>query len=485
MEQESNRNSASAHSELDLKIDTELTATDKATGADAASISAIDVAMDPTLDITTGVTTKQAELSSKTQLTASGTPVPKGWIKTVAIVFSGQVFSLLSSAASGYALIWYLTLTGSAMILVLGAVFYLLPMALLSSFVGTIVDRHNRKHVMIAADLFIAFITLLMILMVFVGFVNVPLVLIMIAIRSTGQCFHYTAMSAAMPLLVPEKHLVRVGTVTSGLGAASNIIGPALGIMLFEVFGLHIALATDIFGALIACGVLFFVTIPDAHLTKEEQTNVLGEMIDGLRAVRAKTGMTPFFVLISISCIFFMPMAALFPLMTVQHFGGGGTEAALIEAIWGACFLVGTIALGIWGGGKRLIRLIQFSLAACAIIVFACGMLPSSGFWWFFALTGLLAFTGVLFDTPLIAVIQKNISPEKLGRALAVFNSLVSLASLAGLALAGVFGDITGVSFIFVASGIGMFLVFVASFFTTSIHKLDDLKEEADQSVST
>ena len=416
---------------------------------------------------------EQQSNKNLSELTASGTPVPKGWVKTVAIVFSGQVFSLLSSAASGYALIWYLTITGSAMILVLGAVFYLLPMAVLAPFVGTVVDRHNRKHIMIVADLFIALMTLLMIALILMGFTNVPLVLLMITLRSVGQSFHYTAMSAAMPLLVPERHLVRVGTVTSGLGAATNIVGPALGIMLFEAFGLHIALSVDIAGAIIACSVLFFVTIPDVHLTKEEQTNILSELIDGLRAIRTRTGMTPFFALVAISCVFFMPMAALFPLMTVQHFGGSGMDAALIEAIWGSCFLVGTIALGIWGGGKRLVRLIKFSLLACGAIVLACGLLPSTGFWWFFALTGLMAFTGVLFDTPLVAVIQKNISPEKLGRVLSVFHSLLSLASLLGLGLAGLFGDITGVAFIFIASGAGMMLVFVATFFTPNIHKLD------------
>ena len=469
MEQETFRFSANAATEPESH--TSAANAEPTTGSTATASTATDEA---------GSHLEQAGPHPAPQLTASGTPVPDGWIKTVATVFSGQIFSLLSSAAAGYALIWYLTLTGSAMILVLGTVFYLLPMALLSPFIGTVVDRYNRKHVMIAADLFIALVTLLMILVVVMGLATVPLVLIMIAIRAAGQCFHYTAMSAAMPLLVPEKHLVRVGTVTSGLGAAGNIIGPALGIMLFEVFGLHFALATDILGALIACGVLFFVTIPDVHLAKEDQSNMFEEMKDGLRAVREKTGMTPFFVLIAISCIFFMPMAALFPLMTVQHFGGSGMDAALIEAIWGACFLVGTIALGIWGGGKRLVRLIQFSLAACALIVLVCGLLPSTGFWWFFALTGLLAFSGVLFDTPLIAVIQKNVSPEKLGRVLSVFNSLISLASLVGLALAGIFGDITGVAFIFVASGAGMLLVFVASFYTANIHKLDLARAEKE-----
>ena len=411
------------------------------------------------------------------ELTASGTEVPQGWVKTVAVVFSGQVFSILSSAASGYALIWFLTITGSAMILVLGTVFYLLPMAFLSPIVGSFVDRYNRKHIMILADLFIAAITVLCILLVVAGFASVPLVLAMIALRSLGQVFHMTAMSAAMPLLVPDKHLVRVSSVTSGLGAASNIVGPAIGIVLFEAFGLHIALSIDIVGALIACGVLLFVRIPDIHLAKEERTEVTREMMDGLLAIREKTGMTSFFILVALACVFFMPMGALFPLMTVQHFGGDGYAAALIEAIWGTCFLVGTVGLGVWGGGKRLTQLIKFSLGACALIVLVCGLLPTSGYWWFFALTGLMAITGVLFDTPLMAVIQKNIEPEKLGRVLSAFNSLVSIASLIGLALAGAVGDLTGVAPIFVISGAGMLLVFVATFFLPAIHRLDKLEE--------
>ncbi|MCL2806711.1 MAG: MFS transporter [Coriobacteriia bacterium] len=412
------------------------------------------------------------------RLTASGVEAPRDWMKTVGIVFSGQIFSLLSSAAAGFALIWYLTQTGSALILILGTIFYLLPMALLSPIAGSIVDRYNRKHIMIAADLFIAAVTVLMIVIIILGKESVLLVLIMIAIRSLGQVFHYTAMSAAMPLLVPEKHLVRVSSMTSGLAAAGNIVGPALGILLFELVGLELALSTDILGALIACSVLFFVRIPEGQMTKEEQTKVIDEMKDGIRAIRNKEGMVPFFVAVAIACVFFMPMAALFPLMTVEHFNGGGFHAAAIEAVWGGCFLAGTVALGIWGGGKRLTLLIRISLGACALIVMVCGLLPPTAFWWFFALTGLMAITGVLFDAPLIAVIQKNIAPDKLGRVLSVFNSLLSVASLVGLGLAGAVGDIIGVAPIFVISGIGMFIVFAITFLLPKIAKLDKLGDE-------
>ncbi|MCL2530252.1 MAG: MFS transporter [Coriobacteriia bacterium] len=420
--------------------------------------------------------------SSAPELTAAGTQVPDGWFRTVAIVFSGQLFSLITTASAGFALIWFLTQTGSAMILVLGTVCFLLPMAVLSPIIGSFVDRNNRKHIMMLANIYNVVLTVVMIGLILIGLASVPLVLSMIALRSVGQIFHMTAMNAAIPLLVPNKHLVRVSSVVSGLGAASSIIGPAIGISLFEIVGLQNALAIDIAGSLIACAVLLFVVIPAGEMKKEERTKVLRELKDGIAAIREKAGMTPFFATVAVACVFFMPMAALFPLLTVQHFNGGGFEVAIIEAIWGTCFLAGTAVLGVWGGGKRLTFLIRCCLGICGLIVLAIGLLPSDGFWWFFGLTGLMAVFGVLFDTPLLAVIQRNIEPEKLGRVLAAFNSLTSLASLIGLGFAGLVGDVIGVAPIFVISGIGMFLVACTAFSFASINKLD-LKAKEEEEV--
>jgi predicted MFS family arabinose efflux permease len=85
-----------------------------------------------------------------------------------------------------------------------------------------------------------------------------------------------------------------------------------------------------------------------------------------------------------------------------------------------------------------------------------------------------MAVVGAGFNTPMTVVVQKNIAPEKLGRALTVLGSFTSLASLIGLGAAGIFGDITGVPFVFVASGVGMLLVIGASLFAPSVHHLDD-----------
>jgi DHA3 family macrolide efflux protein-like MFS transporter len=281
-------------------------------------------------------------------------------------------------------------------------------------------------------------------------------------------------MQAVMPLLVPDRHLVRINTLDQGLAALGNIGGPPIGIVMYTLFGLQAALIADAVGAVIACVILVFVSIPDVHLTKEKQTGVRHEMMDGLRAIRERRGMLTFMVLVFACVIFFMPMSSFFPLMTLAHFGGDGYDASIAEVAWGIGFLLGSLILGVWGGGRRLVELVAVSVAACGLITLACGLLPSSGFLWFVLLTGVMALTGAFFNSPMLAILQRNFPAEKLGRVMALFNVVTSLAGPIGLLVAGPVADVIGVPLMFVVSGVGMTLVAVSAIFFPSLRNLNE-----------
>lgn len=417
---------------------------------------------------------EEAISDTQTELSAAGLPLAKNWFAAIVAVWSGQAVSFVSSGAAGFALIWYLVeTTSSPLILSLASVIYFLPVIFLGPLAGTFVDRHNRKYIMIIADIGIAIMSALTGVVIFAGLASVPLVLVMIGVRSIGTTFHGPAMMAAMPLLVPERHLVRISTLDQGLQGLSNIGAPALGILVYTTLGLPFALLLDAIGAVVACVVLAFVKIPDVHMEKEEQTGVLYEMRDGFAAIKARKGMLPFFILIFVATAAFMPMSALFPLMTTMHFGGDGYAASLVEAVWGVGFVVGSLILGAWGGGKKLIQLIMISLLACGAVTVACGLLSTDGFVFFVILTGLMAITGAFFNSPTLAVIQKNIEPKKLGRVMAVFGSLQGIAAPIGLLISGPIAEFVGVPPIFIASGIGMIVVVGIGLFIPSLFTLN------------
>ena len=94
-------------------------------------------------------------------------------------------------------------------------------------------DKHNRKLIMIVADGAVGLISLVAGLLILAGDVSLPLLLALCIARSAGQAFHSPAMMAAMPMLVPDKHLLRINTLDQLLASIASIGAPAFGIFLY------------------------------------------------------------------------------------------------------------------------------------------------------------------------------------------------------------------------------------------------------------
>ncbi|MDR2714741.1 MAG: MFS transporter [Coriobacteriales bacterium] len=408
------------------------------------------------------------------ELSAMNTPVAKNWRSVVVWVWLGQAVSFVMSGAAGYALVWHLTITTeSPLILMLGTAMFFLPMALLGPFAGTIADRYNRKTIMILSDLGIALAMFIMAFVVIAGMVSIPVVLGAIALRSIGTAFHQPAMLAVMPLLVPNRHLVRINTLDQGIQAAGNIIAPAIGIFFYVSIGLQAVLFIDVIGVLIACLILVIVTIPEYQMSKDQRSTVLGDMLDGFRAVRAVKGMTALFVLFFIGVAAFMPLASLYPLMTYDFFGGSGFDAALVEAIFGSGFLLGSIVLGIWGGGKRLMHVVVASMVLQGLTFAVIGFLTPTMFVLFVVLSGVSAIFGAFFNGPLNSIVQRCIPAEKLGRVMALMGVVTSVAAPFGLLIAGPIAEVVGMTPWFILGGVVLVAISALAVAMPSVRTLD------------
>jgi DHA3 family macrolide efflux protein-like MFS transporter len=92
------------------------------------------------------------------------------WKKVFAIIWTGQFFSYLSSSVVGFATILWLSFeTKSAEVLAFAAIASMLPQGLIGPFTGVLIDRWDRKKIMIFSDLFIALCSLVLAFMVFSG----------------------------------------------------------------------------------------------------------------------------------------------------------------------------------------------------------------------------------------------------------------------------------------------------------------------------
>ena len=310
-------------------------------------------------------------------LSAAGLSLPKNWLAIIAFIWAGQAASMITSYAAGYAVVWYVTeSTGSALMLAAMNIAVMLPVGLISPFGGIVADKHNRKLIMIAADGAVGIISLMAGLLILAGDVSIPLLLAVCIARAVGQAFHSPAMMAAMPMLVPDKHLLRINTLDQLLASVASIGAPAFGIFLYTTLGFSSVMFLDFAGACVAVLGLALAKIPTVVDATAKEQHVLANLRDGWHAIAKTRGLVLLIGGVTIGMMIFGPLSAVFPLMTYQHFGGDGYAASLAEAAFGVGMFVGSGILIAWGGGKRLAGLIDRGRSHCGLRVSAARRLP-------------------------------------------------------------------------------------------------------------
>ncbi|NLA47943.1 MAG: MFS transporter [Bacteroidales bacterium] len=398
----------------------------------------------------------------------------QGWKRVFAIIWSGQLVSTLSSAIVGYAVVFWLSIeTKSAGVLALATIAALLPQMLIGPFTGVFVDRWDRRLTMMMADLFIALCTFLMALMFLSGNVRISLVYLLLIMRSMGSAFHVPAMQASIPLLAPEKELLRISGINQVIQSVSVIAGPALAALLITVLNMVWVLMIDVAGALTAISTLLLVRIPRPPGKADAPSpHVLKELKEGLAEIYNHRGLLWLFIIIVLAHFFIMPVAALFPLMTISHFNGGTYQMSIVEVCWGLGMLAGGALLGI----KKLkipeIIIINSTFLITGLTFLLSGILPESGFRIFAGLTLVGGISMALYSASFMVIIQTHVDMAVMGRVFSLYGSLTLLPSIFGLLQTGYVADAIGVPNAFIISGSAIILIAAWAFFIPALRSM-------------
>ena len=404
----------------------------------------------------------------------------ENWKKTFGIIWSGQLASILSSSVVGYAIIFWMSIeTGSAEVLALAAIAGMLPQSLLGPVVGVYVDRWDRKRTMILADSFIAFCTLILAVLFWFDVAQMWHIYILLACRSVGSAFHTPSMQASVPLLAPEAQLTRVAGVNQIINSLSNIIGPALGAVLISFTGIGNILLLDVAGAIIACTSLLFVRIPNP-VRGTLKPNLWREFREGFSAMHAVPGMGWFFTLAILVWFFIMPVGVMFPLMTLQHFGGNTYDMSLIEIVWGGGALIGGAIMGARVYRVNRIVLVNLMYLTIGMSFTISGLLPPTAFVWFAVLSAIEGITSSVFNSSFVSVVQTRIDAGVLGRVMSLYYSFGLLPSAIGLLGTGFLAEQVGLTTTFVIAGLVICTLGLTAFCIPSVMRLDRQSKSAE-----
>ncbi len=401
-------------------------------------------------------------------------------------IWFGQSFSMLGSHLVGFAFVWYLTeQTGSATILTLGTLMQVLPSVVIGPFAGTLVDRWNRKLVLVLFDSITALFTLFVALMFVLENAQIWHIMLTMFIRSACGQFQWAAMTASTTLMVPKRHLSRVAGANQTLQGIMNILGPALGAFLIAALPMQGVMFIDVSTAFLAVIPLFFFTIPQpirngtkAMPDKLAKTSVFQDLAEGWRYVTGWPALMAVILLAMLINFLINPAFSLLPLVVTEHFGKGAYELGFINSAFGIGTILGGLILSAWGGFKNRILTSLGALTIAGGAVLMVGLAPPNGYLLGLAGMALFGFLNPMVNGPLFAVMQAKVEPEIQGRVFSFLNAGAAFASPLGLAIAGPVADATSNQLWFIIGGSLNIIAGLAAFFVRDIR---DLGKEIDE----
>ena len=419
--------------------------------------------------------------------------VRRSWRLTLACVWGGELVSVLTSSILQMGFIWHITYaTGSASMLSLASLAGFLPLALFGTVAGAVVDRLPLRRVLIGADLFIAAVSAAVAAVSLTGALPVWVVMVALFLRAVGSAFHTPAFQALTPLVAPGEQLTRLAGVTQAVQSGGYILGTAVAAAIYPVWGLTAMVALDVAGALVASVAVLVARLDVGGRAAERggaaagasegrdlglaaQLRALGaETAAGYRVLRSHRGL---FALLWCGFAFtlvFSPISALFPIMTLDHFGGTTADAALAEIVFSVGMIAGSALLASTGGLRNRALAVVAATALYGAATLAAGLLGPDGFAAFLACSCLMGLSSPFYSGPQTALMQERVPPEYLGRVFGLYGAIMSWAMPVGLAVSSAFADAVGAPAWFVGAGAAMVALAALTWAIPSIRHIED-----------
>jgi len=411
------------------------------------------------------------------------------WAARFFTIWTGQAFSLFGSQLVQFALIWWLTQkSGSATVLAVATLVGMLPQILLGPFAGAIVDRSNRRIIMIVADGSIALFTLLLIFLFATGKVQIWHVYAIMAVRSLGGAFHFPAMSASTPLMVPEKYLTRISGLNQTLQGLMALVAPPAGAFLLSVLPTQGVLFIDVATAALAIVPLLFINIPQPikypDAAQKEKQSLLRDLQDAFVYIRNWPGMVTILFMALFLNFLLTPLGSLMPLLVTKYFGKGALEFGLMESASGFGIIAGGLLLSTWGGFNRKIVTSLTGIIGIGIGTSLIGFAPSTIFPMAIAGSIISGAMIPMANGPLGALLQSVIRRDMQGRVMALVNSAATAISPIGLLIAGPLSDSIGIRTWYWIAGIFTILMAISGFLIPSVMTVETNHSEMQTSVT-
>lgn len=193
--------------------------------------------------------------------------------KNFLLIFVAQFFSLIGDFAFiPVAEIWIFKLTNSGIAVGCFFIFYFLPKLMFSNLCGVFADKKNKKMLLVISDMFRA---LCLLGLFFVeNSEEIYIVYFVIFVLSSFSQQYQTANAAIVPALFKNEQIIKINSNYNGLQSFAMIVGPVIGVYLFNVLGFYYVVALNSFTFLISACMLSKIRLSGDNICFNESLNI-------------------------------------------------------------------------------------------------------------------------------------------------------------------------------------------------------------------
>ena len=362
-------------------------------------------------------------------------------MRKFAVVWIGQLVSMLGTGMTRFAMtIWIWDRTGKATSLVLIGVCIGISALLTSLVAGPLVDRWNRRRVIMVSDTAAGLCSLAILVLYAANRLEVWHLYGVAAVVGCAGTFQSLAFSAGLTMLIPKSQYTRASGMMSLARYTSSIGAPLLGGFLVSFVGIISVLLIDIFTFLFAVGTLFFVVIPQPPPVEHEVRKPFWrDSASGFQYLFQRPGLLG---LLLVVFIFTLTESLAYPLIQPMILARTGDEVILgtVLAVQGIGGVLGAVLLSIWGGPKRRIHGILLGVILTGLLGDALMGLGTTLIVWLAAAIFLEVFIPMLLGA-YQSIWQSKVVPGMQGRVFAARDLLATFGEPLALGLGGVLTD--------------------------------------------
>ena len=357
------------------------------------------------------------------------------------VMWFGQSVSMLGTDLTAFALgVWVYQNTGSVTQYSLIILCAKLPSIALAPIAGAIIDRHDRRRLMILSNVCAALCTMTLSLLFYQGWLRLWHICVVMVVLSMSESILRPAFNASVTLLVPKRHLGRASGMVQSSQATAQILAPLVAGVLITTIQMQGVLIIDFLTYVVATLALLVVRIPSPEQTAEAAAakgSLLREAAFGWRYVMARPGLLALLGFLAVTN-FIVTTSNILITPLVLSFADPRVYG-LVLSVTGAGVLVGGLVMSFWGGPKRRIYGVVFYGIVQGVSLIFQGLWPSA-----VLITAALifaAFSAPVMNASFVPILQSKTPPDVQGRVFAAVRLMSWCSVPVAYVLAGPLSD--------------------------------------------